>query len=171
MGGAIFSAQAGNGRYIDNVAINSPDLGNGSMVANQAFLMKFRTPARIIVNAISLWCASSAGGGTVDAAIYRRTGATTFSKMSTESPVAVAVNELVVPFATPIELLPGVDYWAASSVSESTSTFSRGQVTITAAQAAVDDQLIVKAASHPLPATISAPTTHQNYFWNRVRGS
>lgn len=156
--------------FVDPNDLPLSSFGAGALgVANAAYMVRFRVKKAITVSKIEFYVITPAGSpGTLDGAIHS-TDLTTWTKLAsvTTPPTLVdALNSLTL--STAVTLVPGVDYAAGPSCSETTTTFARAAVT-ESALGGLDSMVIVKGVQHPFGASFTAPLAGTIIPWMRLR--
>ncbi len=148
--------------------IQSAPLGteNGAAVytsANLAILTRFRVAKAMTITTMT--CFVQTASGSLDMGIYTSVDFTTYSRLgSTGSTLAAgsSVNQAVALTAS-VTLQPGVDYFLAFA--SDNTTLSIGRLVTVAAIGGYKNQNLSKAASFPLPSTISSPGQQAYVPW------
>jgi hypothetical protein len=128
-----------------------------ALTANRAYLMHFRVVGPLTLATISVSVGTASGN--ICAGVYSSDG-TTLTRIATTGSVAVvgAAANQTLTLTTPVEVLPGTDYFLAVAVDNATATI-RHVSSLDFAWLALGRRNISIDSAFPLPATIALAST------------
>ena len=155
----------------DTVVIQSYDLktgagGDGGVTANVAYLVRFRVLKAETLSSISYWWVSTSGN--VDVGIYSDDGAT-YTRLSSNggTPTPSGGSQIHAVTFSAAQCVPGINYAMAFAL-DSASVSIRRSASLLSNGLGIGRQLMAKASSYPLPATIASASAAGTCPWMAV---
>lgn len=136
----------------------------GALSANQALFSRVpRLQQPITVNYLRYYVGTASGN--VDLGIYTWDGSVGFTKVATTGSTASSGTNAaqIIALASPVVLVPGIDYFLAIAVDNATVTI--GRFAFSGGAGAATQRCFSKTSSFALPSSVASATTTSAFAW------